>query len=160
MSTESIAASAEVHGEFPDPFAEHAPALADTLAIAVPDPDHSLGGSVEDEEPDHPSVLGHLIRQLRPGQDLTRVLIPAFFLEPRSLLEKMADVMMHPQLITECVECPFCLRRGSRAEHGRLIVTHTPAGVCVWWFVLCGFPQSVVTAGPTAAHYWYCTVVC
>jgi oxysterol-binding protein-related protein 8 len=34
-----------------------------------------------------------------PGQDLTRVTIPAFFLEPRSLLERMADTMMHPELL-------------------------------------------------------------
>ena len=34
-----------------------------------------------------------------PGQDLTRVTIPAFFLEPRSLLERMADTMMHPDLL-------------------------------------------------------------
>jgi Oxysterol-binding protein len=142
MSTESVAASAEVHGEFPDPFAEHAPAVADTLALAVPDPDHSLGGSVEDEEPEHPSVLGHLIRQLRPGQDLTRVLIPAFFLEPRSLLEKMADVMMHPQLITEYVWCPLCLRARSRNGYGRSKHKQQLVTLCV----RCVVRQGVVPA--------------
>jgi hypothetical protein len=39
------------------------------------------------------------VRQLMPGQDLTRVTIPAFFLEPRSLLERMADTQMHPDLL-------------------------------------------------------------
>lgn len=34
-----------------------------------------------------------------PGQDLTRVTIPSFFLEPRSLLERMADTQMHPDLL-------------------------------------------------------------
>ena len=34
-----------------------------------------------------------------PGQDLTRVTIPAFFLESRSLLERMADTQMHPDLL-------------------------------------------------------------
>jgi len=36
-----------------------------------------------------------------PGQDLTRVTIPAWFLEPRSLLERMADTLMHPDLLLE-----------------------------------------------------------
>ena len=36
-----------------------------------------------------------------PGQDLTRVTIPTFFLEPRSLLERMADMLMHPELLLE-----------------------------------------------------------
>lgn len=39
-----------------------------------------------------------------PGQDLTRVTIPAFFLEPRSLLERMADTLMHPELLIAAVK--------------------------------------------------------
>lgn len=39
-----------------------------------------------------------------PGQDLTRVTIPAFFLEPRSLLERMADTLMHPDLLLAAVK--------------------------------------------------------
>jgi hypothetical protein len=101
MASETVEYPSE-HGPIPSPFPPVAPAFDATFAACVPDADHTLGGSTEDE-PDHPSVLGHLIRQLRPGQDLTRVLIPAFFLEPRSLLEKMADVMMHPQLATAYV---------------------------------------------------------
>ena len=99
MSSEAFAAAAAEHGEFPNAYTPAAPPIADTVAVAEPDADHTLGGHAEDTEPEHPSVLGHLIKQLRPNQDLTRVLIPAFFLEPRSLLEKMADVMMHPQLL-------------------------------------------------------------
>ena len=91
------------HGVIPAAFPPACPPVTDTVGQCVPDADHTLGGTTE-EEPDHPSVLGHLIRQLRPGQDLTRVLIPSFFLEPRSLLEKMADVMMHPQLAIAYVE--------------------------------------------------------
>ncbi len=85
------------HGPVPDSSPPACPAIAETYAACVPDAAHTLGGSSE-EEPEHPSVLGHLVKQLRPGQNLERVLIPAFFLEPRSLLEKMADTMMHPQL--------------------------------------------------------------
>lgn len=95
MSSDAVAASAAEHGAFPDAYT---PPIDETFALCVADADHTLGGREEDVEPEHPSVLGHLIRQLRPGQDLTRVLIPSFFLEDRSLLEKLADVMMHPQL--------------------------------------------------------------
>ncbi len=93
----------------PSAFAPDAPPVDETFATCEPDAAHTLGGGTDEVEPDHPSVLGHLIRQLRPSQDLTRVLIPAFFLEPRSLLEKMADVMMHPQLILEYVHYLLCL---------------------------------------------------
>jgi Oxysterol-binding protein len=67
----------------------------------IPDPENTLGGIKDDIEPDHPSVIGHLVKSLMPGQDLTRVQIPSFFLESRSLLERMADMMMHPDLLVE-----------------------------------------------------------
>ena len=38
-------------------------------------------------------VLMHIISQLRPGADLSRVTLPTFILEPRSMLER----------ITKCV---------------------------------------------------------
>jgi hypothetical protein len=34
-------------------------------------------------------VLSHLISQLRPGADLSRVVLPTFILEPRSMLERI-----------------------------------------------------------------------
>lgn len=76
--------------------------MADDAAlydIAVPDAAHTLGGIKDDIDPEHPSVLAHMVKSLMPGQDLTRVTIPAFYLEPRSLLERMADTMMHPDLL-------------------------------------------------------------
>ena len=39
------------------------------------------------------TVLSHIISQLRPGADLSRVVLPTFILEPRSMLER----------ITKCV---------------------------------------------------------
>ena len=66
---------------------------------AVADPAATLGGASDGFEPDHPSVIGHMVKSLMPGQDLTRVTIPSFFLEPRSLLERMADTQMHPDLL-------------------------------------------------------------
>ena len=46
------------------------------------------------------------VKQLMPGQDLTRVTIPAFFLEARSLLERMADTQMHPDLLLNVSTLP------------------------------------------------------
>jgi hypothetical protein len=34
-------------------------------------------------------VLTHIISQLRPGADLSRVTLPTFILEPRSMLERI-----------------------------------------------------------------------
>ena len=39
-------------------------------------------------EPPSP-VLSHIISQLRPGADLSRVVLPTFILEPRSMLERI-----------------------------------------------------------------------
>jgi len=35
------------------------------------------------------AVLMHIISQLRPGADLSRVTLPTFILEPRSMLERI-----------------------------------------------------------------------
>lgn len=35
------------------------------------------------------AVLMHIIQQLRPGADLSRVVLPTFILEPRSMLERI-----------------------------------------------------------------------
>ncbi|EJD04489.1 oxysterol-binding protein family [Fomitiporia mediterranea MF3/22] len=63
--------------------------------------------AIEDSEPDDTSVLDEqegsiissLISQLRIGMDLHRVTFPTFVLEPRSMLERIADFMSHPELI-------------------------------------------------------------
>lgn len=81
-------------------MAAAADALPAWVDQAVPDPEGTLGGAHNaKDQPEHPTMLGHLVKSLMPGQDLTRVTIPSWYLEPRSLLEKMADTMMHPQLV-------------------------------------------------------------
>uniref|UniRef100_A0A2K6KGW8 Oxysterol-binding protein n=1 Tax=Rhinopithecus bieti TaxID=61621 RepID=A0A2K6KGW8_RHIBE len=51
-------------------------------------------GSVEE----HKSVIMHLLSQVRLGMDLTKVVLPMFILERRSLLEMYADFFAHPDL--------------------------------------------------------------
>ncbi|KAG9345120.1 hypothetical protein JZ751_009663, partial [Albula glossodonta] len=51
-------------------------------------------GVMEDQR----SVILHLLSQLKLGMDLTRVVLPTFILEKRSLLEMYANFMAHPDL--------------------------------------------------------------
>ncbi|KAH6648313.1 Oxysterol-binding protein [Truncatella angustata] len=50
-------------------------------------------------EGDQGNVLGHIISQLRPGADLSRVVLPTFILEPRSMLERITNFMSHPEML-------------------------------------------------------------
>lgn len=43
-------------------------------------------------------VLMHIISQLRPGADLSRVVLPTFILEPRSMLERITKYELCPWL--------------------------------------------------------------
>ncbi|XP_056376063.1 oxysterol-binding protein-related protein 10 isoform X1 [Hyla sarda] len=47
---------------------------------------------------DQRSVILHLISQLKLGMDLTKVVLPTFILEKRSLLEMYANFMAHPDM--------------------------------------------------------------
>ncbi|KAJ6666453.1 hypothetical protein lerEdw1_020176, partial [Lerista edwardsae] len=51
-------------------------------------------GVMEDQR----SIILHLISQLKLGMDLTRVVLPTFILEKRSLLEMYANFLAHPDL--------------------------------------------------------------
>ncbi|KAL2081563.1 hypothetical protein ACEWY4_023416 [Coilia grayii] len=65
----------------------------DEVDDSTPDEEEELG-AVEEER----SVILHLLSQLKLGMDLTRVVLPTFILEKRSLLEMYADFMSHPDL--------------------------------------------------------------
>ncbi|SPN97100.1 probable oxysterol-binding protein [Cephalotrichum gorgonifer] len=45
------------------------------------------------------NVLYHIISHLRPGADLSRVVLPTFILEPRSMLERITNFMSHPEML-------------------------------------------------------------
>jgi hypothetical protein len=51
----------------------------------------------------HGSLISHLLSQLRIGMDLTKVVLPTFILEKRSLLEMYADFFAHPDLFVKLV---------------------------------------------------------
>ncbi|XP_028994609.1 oxysterol-binding protein-related protein 11-like [Betta splendens] len=76
----------------------------DELEDVCSDKEEDLG-AVEEER----SVILHLLSQLKLGMDLTRVVLPTFILEKRSLLEMYADFMSHPDLFVAITD-------GSSAE--------------------------------------------
>ncbi|KAI5844942.1 oxysterol-binding protein [Tricharina praecox] len=45
------------------------------------------------------SMLMAIISQLRPGADLSRITLPTFILEPRSMLERITNFMQHPETL-------------------------------------------------------------
>ena len=57
------------------------------------------------------SVIMSLVRQIRPGMDLSKVVLPTHILEPRSFLEKLTDYFSHIELLTEAVRAPTPLAR-------------------------------------------------
>ncbi|KAK4937489.1 Oxysterol-binding protein OBPa, partial [Elasticomyces elasticus] len=59
-------------------------------------------GAEDDEtvvEPEQSNVLSHIISQLRPGADLSRITLPTFILEERSMLERITNFMAHPEIL-------------------------------------------------------------
>lgn len=47
------------------------------------------------------SLLWFLVKQVRPGMDLSRVVLPTFILEPRSFLDKLTDYYYHADLLSQ-----------------------------------------------------------
>ncbi|CAH1981327.1 unnamed protein product [Acanthoscelides obtectus] len=52
----------------------------------------------------HGSVIRHLLSQVKIGMDLTKVVLPTFILERRSLLEMYADYFAHPDMFVKIAE--------------------------------------------------------
>jgi len=48
-------------------------------------------------------LIWSLVKQVRPGMDLSKVALPTFILEPRSFLDKLSDYYYHVDFLPECV---------------------------------------------------------
>lgn len=57
------------------------------------------------------SVITHLLSQVRIGMDLTKIVLPTFILERRSLLEMYADFFVHPTIFTDIATKPTAEER-------------------------------------------------
>ena len=66
--------------------------------ISLPN-DSQVEQEVLDAEPR--SIILGLISQLARGTELTRVALPTFVLEPRSMCERLTDFMSHPDILQE-----------------------------------------------------------
>ena len=69
--------------------------------------DYSSGGndnSIFDD--DNKSLILHVLSNLKLGMDLTKITLPTFILDKRSLLELFADCMTHPDLFLKYYVSP------------------------------------------------------
>ncbi|MFH4975713.1 hypothetical protein AB6A40_002422 [Gnathostoma spinigerum] len=57
----------------------------------------------EDVGEENRSLVWSILKQVRPGMDLSKVTLPTFILEPRSFLEKLADFYYHMDILSEVV---------------------------------------------------------
>lgn len=62
-------------------------------------PQGAAADDTEELDEESGNILLSLIGQLRIGMDLSKVTLPTFCLEPRSMLERITDFMSHPDLI-------------------------------------------------------------
>ncbi|KAI1394251.1 Oxysterol-binding protein [Hypoxylon trugodes] len=92
----------------------------------------SADGADDDDtsviEPDQGNVLTHIISQLRPGADLSRVVLPTFILEPRSMLERITKGVKKPlnPILGEVFSCYWDLPDKTRAYYISEQTSHHP----------------------------------
>jgi len=62
-------------------------------------PEGAHADDTEELNEEHGNILLSLISQLRIGMDLSKVTLPTFVLEPRSMLERVTDFLSHPDIL-------------------------------------------------------------
>ncbi|ODQ64824.1 Oxysterol-binding protein [Nadsonia fulvescens var. elongata DSM 6958] len=72
------------------------------LGKSSPTPSEPEDVDVVDDEGQ--GILMGIISQLRPGSDLTRITLPTFILEPKSMLERITNQLQHPEILLEARE--------------------------------------------------------
>ncbi len=60
-------------------------------------------GQTEEVADENKSLIWTLLKQVRPGMDLSKVVLPTFILEPRSFLDKLTDYYYHSDIISKYV---------------------------------------------------------
>ncbi|XP_062121904.1 oxysterol-binding protein-related protein 8 isoform X4 [Drosophila sulfurigaster albostrigata] len=61
------------------------------------------GEQVEELADENKSLIWCIVKQVRPGMDLSKVVLPTFILEPRSFLDKLSDTYYHADLLSKAV---------------------------------------------------------
>ncbi|CAH2987768.1 unnamed protein product [Chilo suppressalis] len=69
----------------------------------------AAGELVEEVAEENKSLLWFLLKQARPGMDLSKVVLPTFILEPRSFLDKLSDNYYHADILGQAkyIEDPY-----------------------------------------------------
>ncbi|XP_058455570.1 oxysterol-binding protein-related protein 8 isoform X4 [Malaya genurostris] len=76
----------------------------ETPYVHLPEEEFGAAGEQVEELPEeHKSLLWFLVKQVRPGMDLSKVVLPTFILEPRSFLDKLADSYYHADYLSKAV---------------------------------------------------------
>ncbi|KAG8179305.1 hypothetical protein JTE90_024151 [Oedothorax gibbosus] len=60
-------------------------------------------GQTEEVAEENKSLIWTLLKQVRPGMDLSKVVLPTFILEPRSFLDKLSDYYYHSDILASAV---------------------------------------------------------
>ncbi|CAL1281157.1 unnamed protein product [Larinioides sclopetarius] len=60
-------------------------------------------GQTEEVAEENKSLLWTILKQVRPGMDLSKVVLPTFILEPRSFLDKLSDYYYHSDILSNAV---------------------------------------------------------
>ena len=58
------------------------------------------GDQTEEISDENKSIVWFLVKQVRPGMDLSKVVLPTFILEPRSFLDKLSDYYYHADILS------------------------------------------------------------
>ncbi|XP_057179925.1 oxysterol-binding protein-related protein 8 isoform X2 [Triplophysa rosa] len=78
--------------------------LRETLYIEQTDEELGEAGEASQTETvseENKSLIWTLLKQVRPGMDLSKVVLPTFILEPRSFLDKLSDYYFHADFLSE-----------------------------------------------------------
>ncbi|XP_072124311.1 oxysterol-binding protein-related protein 8 isoform X3 [Mobula birostris] len=72
----------------------------------VEEADEELGEMGEESQTEivseeNKSLIWTLLKQVRPGMDLSKVVLPTFILEPRSFLDKLSDYYYHADFLSD-----------------------------------------------------------
>ncbi|XP_068507153.1 oxysterol-binding protein-related protein 5 isoform X2 [Syngnathus scovelli] len=59
---------------------------------------------VETVSEENKGMIWGILKQLRPGMDLSKVVLPTFILEPRSFLDKLSDYYYHADLLSQAAQ--------------------------------------------------------
>jgi len=87
----------------PDPDSPSALQVQPPQTNYVEDPPEIFGtteNQTEEFSEENKSIVWFLMKQVRPGMDLSKVVLPTFILEPRSFLDKISDYYYHADIIS------------------------------------------------------------